>query len=60
MNWSTNPPERLNQGIKRCTNVVDILLNEEVITLLVGRQRQEPQEKWQLECHRFFSEATME
>ena len=56
--WSTNPLERLNKEIKR-TNVVGIFPNDEAIMRLVGAQRLEQQEEWQLERRRFFSEATM-
>jgi len=57
--WSTNPLERLNKEIKRRTNVVGIFPNDAAITRLVGSQRLEQQEEWQLERRRFFSEATM-
>ena len=57
--WSTNPLERLNKEIKRRTNVVGIFPNDASIVRLVGAQRLEQQEEWQLERRRFFSEATM-
>lgn len=57
--WSTNPLERLNKEIKRCTNVVGIFPNDAAIVRLVGSQLLEQQEEWQLERRRFFSEATM-
>ena len=45
--------------IKRRTNVVGISPKVASIVRLVGAQLLEQQEEWQLECRRFFSEATM-
>ena len=39
--------------------MVGIFPNDAAITRLVGSQLLEQQEEWQLECRRFFSEATM-
>jgi putative transposase len=36
--WSTNPLERLNKEIKRCTNVVGFFPNDAAITRLVESQ----------------------
>ncbi len=43
-----------NSFIKRRTNVVGIFPNDDAITRLVGSQRLEQQEEWQIERRRFF------
>lgn len=44
--YSTNPLERLNAEIKRCTRVVGIFPNDASITRLVGAMMHEQNDEW--------------
>ena len=66
--WSNYPLERLNVAprsalasavIKRRTNVDRIIPNDAAIVELVGCQRLERKEAWQLERRRFFLKVTI-
>jgi transposase-like protein len=56
--YSTNPLERLNEEIKRRTNVVGVFPDQASVERLVGAVLQEIADEWQI-GHRYFSLESM-
>jgi putative transposase len=56
---STNPIERLNGEIKRCTEVVGIFPNDEAIVRLVGALLLEHNDEWAVQRARYMTIETM-
>lgn len=57
--WSTNPLERLNKEIKRCTDVVGTFPNPAALLRLAGHVLVEQHDEWDGADRRYFSEHSM-
>ncbi len=57
--WSTNPLERLNNTIKRRTDIVGVFPNPAALLRLAGAVLVEAHDEWQVSDRRYLSESSM-
>ena len=57
--WSTNPLERLNKEIKRCTDVAGVFPSPDALLRLAGAVLVEAHDEWQAGERRYLSEGSM-
>ena len=57
--WSTNPLERVNEEIKRRTDVVGVFPNPATLLRLAGAVLVEQHDEWEAGDRRYFSASSM-
>jgi putative transposase len=57
--WSTNPLERLHREIKRRTDVVGVLPNDEAVERLITAVVEETHDEWQVAERHYLAETSM-